>query len=484
MLPSTVPLGLLILLSLSVEVLGVPQPVVPAAGQSIHLKRQSRSWRNETEWAQWAKVQRDSVISKYGLQPNKKTRRAGQGENLYIGSVAIGTPPYSFDVILDTGSSDLWVASTSCDSTCAGTNNFNPSKSSTLKNLNQNFAVTYGSGEVMGTLVEDVVQMAGFSVSNQAFGSVTSTSSEFLQSPVTGLIGLAWQPLSSSGSMPFWQSLASSGAWNSPLMAFHLTRYTNDTQAAELEPGGSLTMGKAVWPLSGSPFTLHYLGYVNESLYTGNIDYQSIPEAQPTYWLQQVTSMTVQGKSISLTNGSASYAAIDTGTTLVAGPASAIAAIYAEIPDSSPGTGQWEGFYSYPCSQQVNVEISFGGPSWPVSPADFQFQSVGSTSSYCYGAFYSIPESTSSTTPQWIIGDTFLKNVYSVFRYNPHSVGFATLSNTALAMNGVNNAPLPSATIGAASASVTSSAASFMRTYTASGVLLLISMTLSFVTLF
>lgn len=57
--------------------------------------------------------------------------------------------------------------------------------------------------------------------------------------------------------------------------------------------------------------------------------------------------MTVQGKLVSFPSGSASYAAIDTGTTLVAGPPSGIAAIYAQIPGSSPGTGQWEGFYSY-----------------------------------------------------------------------------------------------------------------------------------------
>lgn len=95
----------------------------------------------------------------------------------------------------------------------------------------------------MGTLVEDVVQMAGFTVSNQQFGmlsfafmevvttfsylpgSVTTTSSNFLQNPVTGLIGLAWKSLSSSGAMPFWQALASGGSWDSPLMAFQLTRY-------------------------------------------------------------------------------------------------------------------------------------------------------------------------------------------------------------------------------------------------------------------
>ena len=38
----------------------------------------------------------------------------------------------------------------------------------------------------------------------------------------------------------------------------------------------------------------------------------------------------------------------------------------------------------------------------------------------------------------------FQKNVYSVFRYNPPSIGFAALSDIALAQNGLNNVPLPS----------------------------------------
>ncbi|KAN0088860.1 Aspartic peptidase domain containing protein [Tylopilus felleus] len=451
-------LGCLILLSLSVEVLGVPQPVVPAVGQSINLKRHSRHVRNETEWAQWAKSQRDAVIAKYGLQPNMKR---ATGENLivnqgydsnYYGSLAIGTPPYAFDVILDTGSSDLWVASTSCQSMCTGTGNYDPTKSSTFKSLNRDFDVTYGSGDAIGTLIEDVVQMAGFTVTTQQFGSVTVTSSNFIQNPVTGLIGLGWQSLSSSGAMPFWQSLAGGGSWDLPLMAFQLTRYLNDTHAGDLEPGGSFTMG-----------------YVNESLYTGEIDYQDIPNGQASFWLQEITCDNDGARKV-LTNGSS--AAIDTGTTHVAGPAEGIAAIYDQIPGSSPGTGQWEGFYGYPCTHEVDVEISFGGLSWAISPADFQFQPVSSLSDYCYGAFYSVPSS--SNVPQWIIGDTFLKNVYSIFRYDPPSVGFAALSETALPMNGAN-AVVPSATLGASVASASANAAS-TRTRT-----LLISVLLSLV---
>ena len=48
------------------------------------------------------------------------------------------------------------------------------------------------------------------------------------------------------------------------------------------------------------------------------------------------------------------------------------------------------------------------------------------------------------------------KNVYSVYRYQPASVGFAALSQSALSMNGVNGPP-PTATIGSVTASVTAS---------------------------
>ncbi|KAG2121887.1 acid protease [Suillus clintonianus] len=433
--------GFIALLSAISDAVGAPQGETSSAGQSMSLTRRTQPSRNASEWADYAKNLRDATIAKYSSQPNQKR---GMGENLMVnqgldasfyGTLAVGTPPYPFDVILDTGSSDMWIASSTCQSMCAGTGNFDSTKSSTFKNMNRNFSVTYGKGSAAGTLGQDVVQMAGFTIVDQEFAVVTSTSVNFLQNPITGIFGLAWESLAASGAMPFWQALASNGQWSQPLMAFQLTRFLNDSQAGELEPGGSLTMG-----------------YANQSLYTGAIDYKNLPNGQASYWLQQITSMTVQGKSIPLPSGSASYAAIDTGTTLVAGPAAGIAAIYAQIPGSQPGTGSWEGFYSYPCDTAVAVEISFGGPHWSISPGDFEFTFAGRNSNECYGAFYAIP--TYGGTPAWIIGDTFLKNVYSVFRYNPPSVGFAALSDVALAMNGKAGG-IPSATLGANSAKYT-----------------------------
>ena len=67
--------------------------------------------------------------------------------------------------------------------------------------------------------------MAGFSVSNQVFAAVDQISSGLLTSPVSGLLGLAWQAIAASGATPFWQTLASSsGTWTDPVMSFQLTR--------------------------------------------------------------------------------------------------------------------------------------------------------------------------------------------------------------------------------------------------------------------
>lgn len=103
-------------------------------------------------------------------------------------------------------------------------------------------------------------------------------------------------------------------------------------------------------------------GYTNSSLYSGSIDYINIP-GTPSYWYLPLDCMslliprteqfahsfhvalTVQGSSITIASGTT--AAIDTGTTNIGGPATSIAAIYAQIPNSNLLTGQWEGYYSF-----------------------------------------------------------------------------------------------------------------------------------------
>ncbi|KAF7798531.1 hypothetical protein EIP86_009752 [Pleurotus ostreatoroseus] len=301
-----------------------------------------------------------------------------------------------------------------------------------LSTSRHEFKIVYGSGSAEGVLGSDKVQFAGFEV-NQTFGLVNSTTSQLLTSPLSGLMGLAFQSIAASGATPFWQSLAeTSGTLDSSLFAFQLTRFTNASNVNNLEPGGTFT-----------------LGAVNNTLFTGSIDYQDIPDGAPGYWIQELSSMTVNGQSISLPSGSDAWAAIDTGTTGVGCPSDVLASIFSAIPGSAKGTGQLNGYYTFPCSTAVTVEVKWGSSSnsWAISPADFILQQTDQDT--CVGTFFEV-DSSGTTAPAFIFGDTFLKNVYSVYRSSPGpSVGFAALSSTSTDMNGVNG-PVPSASVGSA----------------------------------
>jgi cathepsin D len=123
----------------------------------------------------------------------------------------------SFDVILDTGSSDLWVASTQCAIGCpAGTATYNPSSSSNFKSTSQSVSITYGSGAVKGNAGSDTVSMGGFTVQSQTFReqcivSVFShlimlhsvvtqqVSSGLLTQSLSGLLGLGFKSIANTG---------------------------------------------------------------------------------------------------------------------------------------------------------------------------------------------------------------------------------------------------------------------------------------------
>ena len=75
----------------------------------------------------------------------------------WAGPISIGTPGQSFVIDFDTGSSDLWVPSTSCTSdNCSSKSKYNPSASSTSSQKNGTFEIQYGDGsEVSGPIYTD-----------------------------------------------------------------------------------------------------------------------------------------------------------------------------------------------------------------------------------------------------------------------------------------------------------------------------------------
>jgi cathepsin D len=224
------------------------------------------------------------------------------GDTSYFGTVDIGTPPQSLNVILDTGSSDLWVADSNCVSCPRGTPVFETVQSTTFKQRSDNpTGISYGSGNVEGFLASESVSMGNFSLQSQTFLSVESVSDQLLSGSVSGIMGLAFTAIASTGATPFWQGLISNNQLAAPEMAFWLTRF-RDKVFKDEEPGGSFT-----------------LGGTNSSLFQGEIEFLPMAgPSPPSFWLLGMSGITVQGQLLKLAaTGNNALAAIDTGTTLI-----------------------------------------------------------------------------------------------------------------------------------------------------------------------
>ncbi|KIJ18474.1 Merops: A01.UPA [Paxillus involutus ATCC 200175] len=368
----------------------------------------------------------EALKTKYGFKP-KNTKRAGstasipltdeQNDSSYSGIVSIGTPSQNFNLVLDTGSSDLWVATTACTVCTSDIPLFDTTKSSTYKTSTSTLQIDYGSGSVQGIVSEDTVSFGGFTIPTQELLGVTTTTTGLINDGLSGIMGLGFSTISALKTTPFWQTLYNSNLLSQPMFGFYLERYIADQTQINSAPGGTLT-----------------LGGTNSSLYTGQIEFINMPSGStPSYWLQQVTTVTVQGKSVSIPSGSG-LAAIDTGTTLIGAPSSIVQSIWADVPGSVALDGQYAGLYAYPCTTAISVSISFGGTNWPISAADMNLGTLtgtGTTAQLCVGGIFDIGSTVGSGqgVPSWIVGDTFLKNVYSVYQANPPAVGFAQLAS-------------------------------------------------------
>jgi cathepsin D len=428
-----------LLLSLSVLFL----PSLPASADPLHfsINRRAVGKRDLDYYAAAA----DRLRGKYGYAqpavasrgPRKRASAANiaivnqRGDSSYYGAINVGTPPQPFNVILDTGSSDLWIADTRCTSCDSSTPLYDTSKSTSIKQsatADSTATIRYGSGAVQGSIVKDVVSMGGFTIPDQTFLAVDQTTSGLLDGSVSGILGLAFSSIATTRAAPFWQALASGGQLSSPEMSFYLTRFRDKPDAKDEEPGGTFT-----------------LGGTNSSLFKGDIEFLDIPQATQTFWLLSLQAVTVQGKSITITKGNSALAAIDTGTTLVGGPTADVNAIWAAVPGARP-IPNMPGFFAFPCSTKIAVTMSFGGKTWPINPADMSLGQIAPGSPSCLGGIFDLSLGSNivsgSGNPNWVVGDTFLKNVYSVYRSQPPSIGFAQLSDAV----GGSGTPGPSTT--------------------------------------
>jgi cathepsin D len=316
----------------------------------------------------------------------------------YYGEVTIGTPPQTFKVILDTGSSNLWVPSVKCgalDIPCKLHAKYDATKSSTYKANGTTFAIQYGSGSLSGFLSTDSINLGGIVVPEQTFAEATNEPGlAFIAGKFDGILGMGWPRIAVDGVKPVFTNMVEQNLVAQPLFSVYLSK---DASAAV---GGEFL-----------------LGGIDTKYYTGDISY--VPLQNETYWYFAMDKLSIGGDSSIACNGGC-HAIADTGTSLLAGPKTQVAAIQTKIGAKPFANGE----YTVDCSalsSMPNVDITLAGKVYTLTPKDYVLQVSGQ----CLSGFVGI-----DLPPQlgemWILGDVFLSTYYTVFDYGNKQVGFAT----------------------------------------------------------
>ncbi|GMM48963.1 proteinase A [Pichia kluyveri] len=312
----------------------------------------------------------------------------------YFTEIQLGTPGQTFKVILDTGSSNLWVPSTECTSlACYLHAKYDHDSSSTYKQNGTDFAIRYGSGSLEGFISQDLLTFGDLVIPEQDFAEATSEPGlAFAFGKFDGILGLAYDTISVDKVVPPIYNAISKGLLDAPQFAFYL----GDSAKAG-EDGGVCSLG----------------GY-DKSKFNGDITW--LPIRRKAYWEVKFDGIGLGDEYAELEGHGA---AIDTGTSLIALPSQ-----LAEILNAQIGAEKsWNGQYTVDCNSRDNLPdltFTFDGYNFTITPYDYTLEVSGS----CISAFTPM-DFPDPIGPLAIIGDAFLRKYYSIYDLGKDAVGLA-----------------------------------------------------------
>jgi len=311
----------------------------------------------------------------------------------YFSEITLGTPPQSFKVVLDTGSSNLWVPSSSCNSiACFLHNKYDSSSSSTYKKNGTEFAIRYGSGSLSGFVSQDTLKIGDLVIKHQDFAEATEEPGlAFAFGRFDGILGLGFDTISVNKMVPPFYNALDQGLLDEPVFAFYLGDTNKEGDDSEATFGG-----------------------VDKKHYTGEMI--NIPLRRKAYWEVDFDAITLGENTAELED---TGVILDTGTSLIALPSTMAELLNKEIGAKKGFTGQ----YTVECDKRdslPNLTFTLAGHNFTIGPYDYVLEVQGSCISSFMGMDFPEP-----VGPLAILGDAFLRRWYSVYDHGKGAVGLA-----------------------------------------------------------
>ncbi len=319
-------------------------------------------------------------------------------------TIGSGGSAQTFEVVIDTGSGSLGVASSTCSNCDSVSPTYTPASSATNEGVT--WSLTYGSGSWTGAIYSDTVTFGGTSVTLE-FASITTQSGFFIaencafssSTPLTqGILGLAY----SEPNFPSFGTV--SGKYFALLLC---------------ESGGLL-----------------WVSSTDSTYYTSAPSYTPITTESPqqVHYTVSVTGMSLGSTSIGTSFGTS---IVDSGTTVSQIPSAIYSSLTTLLGENSVFSsafpsllGNPSNCYSSPSyttyelnTQLPQLTINLNDVTLTLNAIDSYIRQiiVSGTVYYCMG----VTSSPSNQAVQTILGWTFMNQFVTIFDQPNTRVGFA-----------------------------------------------------------
>lgn len=310
----------------------------------------------------------------------------------FVGQVSVGTPPQPFDVVFDTGSSNLWINGDECTvKSCTDKPQFTTTASSSFIDTRRHMNVTFGSGSVAGKIVQDTVTLGPVMVDHQRWGMITKELGSVFEMDFEGLLGLSLPALAGNVYTPVFDNIIKQQRLKSNKFSFYYD--PNDIQS------------KVIF---GEPSTDYY---------HGPIQYIDIDARSPGYWQVEMEDIYAvkDGKEtpLGMCTGSPCKAVADTGTSLLTTPTETLPTLLKHFQGRAG------------CKLDTLPHMKFvlqdksGKYSFTLSPEEY-LDSTDSCEVAAMSLDVDVPRG-----PLYILGNVFMQKYLTVYSRDPNQLGIA-----------------------------------------------------------
>lgn len=315
----------------------------------------------------------------------------------YWGKLNIGTPPQEFTVIFDTGSGNLIIPGSNCQSeACTQHKRYEPTQSSSSLQITKGgksvkddpvdkkeATVKFGTGRIHGMFYKDKICLGSACMDAGFIATTQETEMPFVQCSFDGIMGLGFSDLSMGPNFNMVDDLTAQRVMPENKFSVYLT----DEGGSEINFGG-YKRGQAA------------------------SDVFWVPVNKESYWQIAIDDVTFDNKKTNLCSGC--QVAVDTGTSLLAGPSSVVENLGTKLNVKDDCSN----FASLPM-----LGFAVGNKVLNLKPDDYIDKGPEGCSVSLMTLDVPPPKG-----PLFVFGDPFLRRFLTIYDRDGPQVGFAVAS--------------------------------------------------------